>query len=76
MFSSSTPCIVRIATRTWQCSHCDAIFIVNGGSTDDLLTAFDAHVKRKHKRPGKRSQSHEGSGGRGSGTHQEWAAQT
>jgi hypothetical protein len=50
MFSSLTPCIVRIATETWRCSHCDAIFIANDDSASKLLTALDAHVQREHRR--------------------------
>ncbi len=54
MFSSSTPCIVRIGNHTWRCSQCNAIFLANeNSSTSNLLVALEDHVKREHRDSGK-----------------------
>ncbi len=53
MFSSSTPCIVRIANQAWRCSHCAAIFLADENSTSNLLAALEDHVKREHRDSGK-----------------------
>ncbi len=48
LFSSSTPCFVRISAQSWRCSECRALFKAND-SVFHLLGKFDRHLRRKHK---------------------------